>query len=159
MWQAPIVVDAKDLDGGASSMPAQEPHSPERTFARRMRLERVRRRWRQEDLADKLAERGMRVHPSAIARSERETDARMIRLDEAVLVASIFGLTVDQMVNREDMDVQAESEDLYAQLSEIQRRRDAVRQTLSEAEEEARLLAEQAARLEWALEAMRAMRS
>lgn len=82
--------------------------SPERTFARRVRRERIRHGWRQEDLADRLAARGIRLHPSAIAKIERDPDdrgsgARFVRLDEAAALAAAFGLSIDVMLSDDDL--------------------------------------------------------
>lgn len=99
--------------------------TPERIFARRMKRERIRRQWRQEDLARQLAQLGLELHPSAIAKMEREPDPakgiepRSIRLDEAVVIAQAFQLGVDDMIGDNDIDdLEAERERLEAALDQ-----------------------------------------
>lgn len=90
------------------SLPA-DPVAAERIFARRLKRERLRRGWRQEDLAAELANLGLELHPSAIAKIEREPDPgkkiepRMIRLNEAVIVAKVFGLSLEEMLSDRDV--------------------------------------------------------
>ncbi len=64
-----------------------------------MRRERERRGWTQAELAAKLAEVGVNLHPSAIAKIElREVvRPRTIRLDEAQAIAYVLGLPLEEM--------------------------------------------------------------
>lgn len=86
-----------------------DPAAAERIFARRLKRERLRRGWRQEDLAAQLAKLGIELHPSAIAKIEREPDPgkriepRMIRLNEAVLIAKAFRLPLEEMLSDRDL--------------------------------------------------------
>ncbi len=68
-------------------------------FGTRMRRERERRGWTQAELATKLAEVGVNLHPSAIAKIELRdvTRPRTIRLDEAQAIAYILGLPLEEM--------------------------------------------------------------
>lgn len=91
-----------------ASLPA-DPAVSERIFARRLKRERLRRGWRQEDLAAELADVGLDLHPSAIAKIEREPDPdkkiepRMIRLNEAVTIAKVFELSLEEMLSDRDV--------------------------------------------------------
>jgi transcriptional regulator with XRE-family HTH domain len=79
--------------------------SPETRFGQRIRQEREARGWTQAQVAARLAEEGIRLHPSAIAKIEdrRSTNRpRMIRLDEAKAFATIFGATVDDLIQPKD---------------------------------------------------------
>jgi transcriptional regulator with XRE-family HTH domain len=73
--------------------------SSEDQFGQRLRQERTRRGWTQAQVAEKLAEAGVVLHPSAIAKMEtRDSERpRMITLNEAMAVARIFELSIDQM--------------------------------------------------------------
>jgi transcriptional regulator with XRE-family HTH domain len=73
--------------------------SDEDQFGYRLRHERTRRGWTQAQVAEKLAEAGVVLHPSAIAKMEtRDTERpRMITLNEAMAIARIFELSIDQM--------------------------------------------------------------
>ncbi len=64
-----------------------------------MRAERELRGWTQSDLAKHLEDRGLKLHPSAIAKIEqRDVERpRAIRLDEAEAIAQVLGVTVDEM--------------------------------------------------------------
>jgi transcriptional regulator with XRE-family HTH domain len=75
--------------------------SPETRFGERVRQERESRGWTQAQLAARLADEGIHLHPSAIAKIEdRHADRpRMIRLDEASAFATVFGTTVDAMTH------------------------------------------------------------
>ena len=68
-------------------------------FGTRMRRERERRGWTQAEFATKLAEVGVHLHPSAIAKIElRDVDRpRTIRLDEAQAIAYVLGLPLEEM--------------------------------------------------------------
>lgn len=99
--------------------------TPERIFARRMKRERTRRKWRQEDLARQLSTLGLDLHPSAIAKMEREPDPdksiepRSIRLDEAAVIARAFSLGVDDMLSDNDIGaLEVEAARLEAELHE-----------------------------------------
>jgi restriction system protein len=115
---------------------------PERIFARRMKRERLRRGWRQEDLADRLALASLDLHPSAIAKIEREPDLdkgiepRMIRLNEAVAIARVLGRSVEQMISDDDlMDPENELNQLNEALTHARHQRDAATHAIMEVEE------------------------
>jgi transcriptional regulator with XRE-family HTH domain len=100
-------------------------------FRKRIKDERDRRGWSQEELARRLGEHGVAVHASTIAKIE--TDARAVRLDEAAAIADLFGLSLDALLGRntlEDdgdhaMNVLAEdAQRLLADLSQISDRLD-----------------------------------
>ncbi len=75
--------------------------SDEDAFGRRVRQERNLRGWTQADLAKRLLEEGVKLHPSAIAKIEdrdrEDGKPRSIRLDEATAIARVFGRLVDEM--------------------------------------------------------------
>lgn len=75
--------------------------SNEDSFGRRVRQERNLRGWTQADLAKRLSEEGLKLHPSAIAKIEDrdrgDGKPRSIRLDEAAAIARVFGRLVDEM--------------------------------------------------------------
>lgn len=72
----------------------------EERFVNRVRSERKRHGWSQADLAEKMAARGLRAHPTTVAKIEakKPADRRAVRLDEAAVLADIFGLTLDEML-------------------------------------------------------------
>lgn len=74
--------------------------SPEDRLGRRIRYERDRRGWSQSELADRLAEFGISLHFTAIAKMEqRDVERpRAIRLDEAFALAQVFGVTVERLL-------------------------------------------------------------
>lgn len=86
-----------------------ESSATEYRFGRRVRTEREKRGWTQADLASRLSEFGLALHPSAIAKIElRDVDRpRAIRLDEAEVIARVFGLTVDEMYESPEHRIQS----------------------------------------------------
>lgn len=86
-----------------------DPREFEQIFAARLRRERLRRGWRQEDLARELERHGVTLHPSAIAKIERAPEPdrgitpRAVRLAEAVVIARVFGMTVEAMLRDDDL--------------------------------------------------------
>jgi transcriptional regulator with XRE-family HTH domain len=121
--------------------------SPERVFARRMKRERLRRGLRQEDLADLLAHMGLELHPSAIAKIEREPDPekniepRMIRLNEAKVIAFVLRLTLDRMLSDDDLkNPDTEIKELEQHLSAATAVRERAHQDLMHAEAAVRQL-------------------
>lgn len=82
---------------------SQSTINAEDPFGRRLRYERERRGWTQADVAKRLAERGITLHPTAIAKIEQRDSRRprVIRLDEAAAIADIFGLSVNDMLKPE----------------------------------------------------------
>lgn len=62
-----------------------------------MRTAREAREWSQAELSRQLKEAGLtQFHPTTVARVEK--NERQVRLDEAPVIARIFGATVDQMM-------------------------------------------------------------
>jgi transcriptional regulator with XRE-family HTH domain len=76
----------------------------ESRFGKRVRAERSRQGWSQEELARRLTDRGIPVHASTIAKIEAEKKPRATRLGEAVAIADLFGLSVDVLLDREGPD-------------------------------------------------------
>jgi transcriptional regulator with XRE-family HTH domain len=72
------------------------PKRPSEVFAERLREARERKRWSQQDLADRLAEMGEPVDRATIARTE--TGARGVYLDDAVAYAAALGASFLHMV-------------------------------------------------------------
>ena len=100
-------------------------------FRKRLKDERDRRGWSQEELAKRLGERGVAVHASTIAKIE--TDARAVRLDEAAAIADLFGLSLDTLLGRKAVDddqghainvLAEEAQRLVSDLSQIRDRLD-----------------------------------
>jgi transcriptional regulator with XRE-family HTH domain len=85
-----------------ASVPSVAP--AETIFGQRVRAERESRGWTQADLAQRLAGEGIHLHPSAIAKIEDRAARRprMIRLDEARALATVFGISLDQMLSSKD---------------------------------------------------------
>lgn len=105
--------------------------SPERRFAARMKRERLRRGWRQEDLAEKLSDWGVSLHSSAIAKIE--LNSRTIRFNEAWAIASVFGVPMDRMLVDDDLvdhDLDKELRELYDKRELVKRHIDKVEQDL-----------------------------
>jgi transcriptional regulator with XRE-family HTH domain len=71
-------------------------------FGKRVREERDRRGWSQEELAKRLTDKGITVYPSTIAKIESERKPRPARLAEAIGVADLFGMTLDNLLGRPD---------------------------------------------------------
>ena len=80
-------------------------HDIARRFVNRVKAERKQRGWSQADLADRLVSAGLRAHPTTIAKIEAMD--RTIRLDEAVVLASAFDLTLDEMIASRSYDQRA----------------------------------------------------
>ncbi|MDI9917853.1 helix-turn-helix transcriptional regulator [Rhodococcus sp. IEGM 1379] len=78
----------------------EETSSVEDWFGRRVREERELRGWTQFELAERLQQQGISLHPSAIAKIElRDVDRpRAIRLDEAKALSEAFGVDLAQML-------------------------------------------------------------
>jgi transcriptional regulator with XRE-family HTH domain len=135
-----LVSETGKRDAGRSSVEAPGGHAPdqqpERVFARRMKRERLRRGMRQEDLAELLAATGVELHPSAIAKIERDPDPdkgvepRMIRLNEAQAIATVLRLPIDRMLSDDDLsDPAKEVARLEQELAAAEQRRAAAEAT------------------------------
>jgi transcriptional regulator with XRE-family HTH domain len=88
--------------------------NPERIFGRRVRRERMRRGWRQEDLAAAVAESGISLHPSAYAKIEGGT--RTVTLNEAVAITVALDLPVSWMLSDDVADLEEQLERADAEL-------------------------------------------
>ena len=68
-------------------------------FGKNLRLERDRRGWSREKLAQKLRDVGLQSHWATI--SKMENGERSVRIDEAAAIADIFdGMSIDALVGR-----------------------------------------------------------
>lgn len=79
-------------------MPRKQPigKRPSEVFAERMREARERKRWSQQDMADRLAEMGDPTDRATLARTE--TRARGLSLDDAVAYSAALGASFIHMV-------------------------------------------------------------
>jgi transcriptional regulator with XRE-family HTH domain len=73
----------------------------ETQFGRRMREERKRLRWSQEDLAERMTAKGVHTYASTIAKIESERQPRAPRLAEIVVIADLFGVSIDSLLGRQ----------------------------------------------------------
>jgi transcriptional regulator with XRE-family HTH domain len=69
-------------------------------FGKRVRDERERREWSQEELAKRLTDKGIPVYASTIAKIESEKKPRATRLGEAAGIADLFGVSLDSLLGR-----------------------------------------------------------
>jgi transcriptional regulator with XRE-family HTH domain len=69
----------------------REAEKPSEAFARQLRISRERRRWYQQDLANRLRELGASTDRATIAKIENGTKKR-IMLDDAVTLAAALGV-------------------------------------------------------------------
>lgn len=79
-------------------MPRKQPTGkrPSEVFAERMREARERKRWSQQDMADRLAEMGNPTDRATLARTETRT--RGLSLDDAVAYSAALGASFIHMV-------------------------------------------------------------
>lgn len=77
--------------------------SAESRFGNRVRFEREQRGWSQSELAQRVSERGVAMHPSTITKIEaRDAEKpRSIRLDEAYVLSQVFGTSLETMLGTE----------------------------------------------------------
>jgi transcriptional regulator with XRE-family HTH domain len=73
-------------------------------FGKRVREERERRRWSQEDLAKRLTVKGIPTYPSTIAKIEATRKPRAVRLGEAIGIADLFEVALDALLGRQGPD-------------------------------------------------------
>jgi transcriptional regulator with XRE-family HTH domain len=73
----------------------------EHRFGELVKKERDRkdRKWTQRELADKLADKGINMHWTTIAKIEKGNE-RSVRIDEAAAFADVFGVSVDHLLGR-----------------------------------------------------------
>ena len=72
-------------------------------FGKRVRAERERRGWSQAEMAKLLWDNGVRpMYPTTIAKIESTDPAsrRAVKIDEAIAVADLFGVSLDALVGR-----------------------------------------------------------
>lgn len=122
--------------------------SVEDRFGVNLRRLRERARLTQADIARLLEERhGIKLHPSAIAKIENRDveNPRAIRLEEAVAISSILGLTVTQLISN-----RSELEELALALEEIPKMYVQLEVGLMHVETKMRKLKESAAELDLA---------
>lgn len=80
-----------------------EAPTPNETFARYLREVRERRRWSQQDLADRMDELGWPLDRSTIARTEAGPAQRKVSLDEAIALSAALGVApIHMFVPRSD---------------------------------------------------------
>jgi transcriptional regulator with XRE-family HTH domain len=81
-----------------------------RYFGGRLRAERERRGWTQVELAKRLTAAGWPVNPTVLAKIEaaRPSDRRSVKVDEALAVAEVFGLSLDSLLGRVTANPNAE---------------------------------------------------
>lgn len=103
----PTSGDVSPLEGGLRRPEGED------LFGARLRYERERRSMTQADVA-KALERvyGIKLHPSAIAKMETRdvSRPRVIRLNEATAIASLFGMSIDDMLEASDDAVKEATE-------------------------------------------------
>ena len=71
-------------------------------FGKRIKAERERRRWSQNQVAEMLTRRKTAMHATTIAKIEAGT--RSVRITEAIALADLFELTVDALLGRTGPD-------------------------------------------------------
>jgi transcriptional regulator with XRE-family HTH domain len=67
-------------------------------FSNRLKLERGNRDWSQAYMAQLLKERGIDLHPTALAKIEAKQ--RDVRIDEAAAIADLFDIPLDALLGR-----------------------------------------------------------
>jgi transcriptional regulator with XRE-family HTH domain len=79
---------------------AQDAQDAERRFGVRVRQERLRRGWRQEDLAIRVAGEGVSLHFTAFTKIE--AGQKRVRLTEAVAIAAALGVPLTYLLTTGD---------------------------------------------------------
>jgi transcriptional regulator with XRE-family HTH domain len=75
----------------------------ENYFGKRVKDEREARGWSQAQFAQMLSDAGLKmIHPSTVAKIELGT--RPSRIDEAVVVADLFGISLDALLGRDGLE-------------------------------------------------------
>jgi transcriptional regulator with XRE-family HTH domain len=67
-------------------------------FKDRVRAERTKRKWTQAQLAQEMADRGIPASWSTV--NKTEVGSRNVTIEEAAVIADVFGLTVDRLIGR-----------------------------------------------------------
>jgi transcriptional regulator with XRE-family HTH domain len=78
-------------------------------FSKRLRSERDRRGWSQDELAKRLSDKGVHVYASTIAKIE--SGSRAARLNEVAAVADLLEVSIDTLLGR---SVSAKNDEMYA---------------------------------------------
>ena len=73
----------------------------ESDFGKRVRAERERRGWSQEELAKRLTDKGVDTYASTVAKIESEKKPRAVRLAEAAAIADLFDVSLDTLLGRQ----------------------------------------------------------
>jgi transcriptional regulator with XRE-family HTH domain len=73
-------------------------------FGQRVREERDRRGWSQEELAKRMTDRGIPAYASTIAKIESGRKPRPARLGEAIVIADLFEVPVSALLGRQPDD-------------------------------------------------------
>lgn len=76
---------------------ATVPETAERRLGVRLRREREARGWSQQEVANRLADRGISLHMSAIAKIE--AGSRTVRLNEAMALAQVFEVRIEDLAS------------------------------------------------------------
>lgn len=94
---------------GFAAMGNRNVTNVEDVFGVRLREERLRRGWSQGEVAARLADEGVVLHWSAVAKMEARdaTRPRAIRLQEAAAVAKVLGLDLADMLKEPDPSARA----------------------------------------------------
>lgn len=71
--------------------------TPEKRLGVRLRREREERGWSQQEVAKRLADRGISLHMSTIAKIE--AGSRSVRLNEAIALARVFDTGVEELAS------------------------------------------------------------
>ncbi|KZF15881.1 helix-turn-helix domain-containing protein [Rhodococcus sp. EPR-134] len=97
----------------------------EQRFGERVKWERERRKWSQADLARRVTDAGVAMHPTTITKIEARDSLRprSIRLDEADALARVFEKSIDQLLGTSHaIDRHALNEELAASAAIVLRR-------------------------------------
>lgn len=108
--------------------------SPEERFVARMRQEREARGWSQADLAAKLRQHGLNLHPATITKIEARDSPRprSVRLEEAVAISDLLGVPLDQLLGTTPKYNRRAAVDLVrVQLSVFRQRLEAFRRDIA----------------------------
>ncbi len=105
-------------------------------FGTRVRDERERRRWSQEELAKRMKAKGIDgVYASTIAKLESEKKPRAVRLAEAIAIADVFDVSIDTLLGRkgrQESDLAYTLRGLFDTAGESSRQVAGIADTLSE---------------------------
>ncbi len=73
----------------------------ESDFGKRVRRERERQGWNQEELAERMTAKGVPTYASTIAKLESSRKPRAVRLAEAAVLADLFEVSLDALLGRQ----------------------------------------------------------